>query len=122
MAERKKPAKSKASAKAAGKGRRKAPAKAPLAAPSAAPSAARGGGPTYLFDDKRNIKRLIYAVYAVCGVSFLLDFVVHRHVDHPWESLFGFYAVYGLVGFVVLVLAAKQLRKVLMRREGYYDD
>lgn len=113
MATRKKPSKSKTSAKAkagGGKRRRKAEVKPKDAAA------------TYLFDNPRNVRRLIYAVYVVCGFSFLLDLVVHRHVDHPWESFFGFYAVFGLVGFVVLVLVATQLRKVLMRSERYYDN
>ena len=36
-------------------------------------------------------------------------------------TLFGFHAVYGFVACVVLVLAAKQLRRVLMRDENYYE-
>ncbi len=76
----------------------------------------------HVFDDSRNVKRAIYALYVVCALSFLADFLVHRHVDHPWEALFGFYAVYGFVACVILVLVAKQMRKVLMRREDYYDE
>lgn len=121
MATRKKPPKSRtpAKAKAAAGGKRRGGASAIHPAEARAKDKA---APAHLFDSPRNVKRLIYVLYAVCGVSLLLDFVIHRHVDHPWESFFGFYAVYGLVGFVVLVLAAKQLRKVLMRRESYYDD
>jgi hypothetical protein len=35
--------------------------------------------------------------------------------------LSGFYAFYGFVACVLLVLIAKQMRKVLMRKEDYYD-
>jgi len=75
----------------------------------------------HLFDDLKNVKLFIHALYAVCGVSLLLDLVVHRHVDHPWERLFGFYCLYGFAACVILVLLAKEMRKVLMRSEDYYD-
>jgi hypothetical protein len=47
---------------------------------------------TYLFDKPRNVSRL----------------------------LLGFY-IYGFVACVVLVVIAKEMRKVLMRKEDYYD-
>ncbi len=77
---------------------------------------------THLFDNPKNVKRAIRALYAVCAIVFAADFVVHRHIDHPWETLPGFYAVYGLVACVILVLAAKELRKAVMRGEDHYDD
>ena len=76
----------------------------------------------HLFDDPRNVKRAVWALFAVCGLLLGAEFLVHRHVDHPWEGLFAFYPVYGFVACVLLVLIAKQMRKVLMRREDYYDD
>ena len=38
------------------------------------------------------------------------------------EKIPGFYAFYGFIGCVVLVLLATAMRKVLMRDEDYYDD
>jgi len=76
----------------------------------------------HVFDDPRNVKRVIYALCIVCALSLIADLFVHRHVEHPWESLFGFYSVFGFVGIGVLVLLAKELRKIIMRREDYYDD
>ena len=35
--------------------------------------------------------------------------------------MWGFYAGYGFVACVLLVLIAKEMRKLLMRREDYYD-
>jgi len=78
--------------------------------------------PEHVFDDPKNVKRAIQVLFAVCGVVFVLDFIVHRHVDHPWEAFIGFYAVYGFVACVLLVLAAKAMRTVLMRKEEYYDE
>ena len=40
---------------------------------------------------------------------------------HPFEGLWGFYAIYGFVACVILVLLAKEMRKLLMRDEDYYD-
>lgn len=80
------------------------------------------GGKKHVFDDPRNVKRVIYALVAACVVTFGLDAVVDRHVDHPWEALFGFYAVYGFVACVLLVVIAKELRKLIMRKEDYYDE
>jgi hypothetical protein len=76
----------------------------------------------YLFDNPRNVRRVIWGLYIACIVAFACDLLVHRHVDHSWEALFGFYGVYGFVACVLLVLIAKALRKVLMRPEDYYDD
>ncbi|MAT83120.1 MAG: hypothetical protein CMQ43_10855 [Gammaproteobacteria bacterium] len=77
---------------------------------------------THLFDNPRNVRRLIHALYGLCGLTLVLDFVVHRHVDHPWEAAWGFYSIYGFVACVLLVLVAKEMRKVIMRKEDYYDE
>lgn len=71
---------------------------------------------------EQTIKRMLLIFYAICIGLFAADFIIHRHVDHDWESLPGFYAIYGFVACVVLVLIATQMRKVLMRGEDYYDD
>ena len=76
----------------------------------------------HVFDNPRNVKRVIYALGAVCALFLGADFLIERHVDHPWEILPGFYAVYGFVACVALVLIAKEMRKVLRRKEDYYDD
>ncbi len=76
----------------------------------------------HIFDNPRNVKRAIYALYGVCAVSLLGDFVIYRHIDHPWEALFGFYPLYGFGACVLLVLIAKEMRKILMRKDDYYDD
>jgi len=36
--------------------------------------------------------------------------------------VYGFYALFGFVACVVLVLVAKHLRKLLMREETFYED
>ena len=76
----------------------------------------------YLFDNPKNIKRILYLLYGCCALLFALDFVIHRHVMHDLENLWGFYPAYGFVGCVVLVLVAKWMRTFLMRPEDYYDE
>jgi hypothetical protein len=75
----------------------------------------------HLFDNPNNVSLLLRVFYTICAVLFILDFVLHRHVTHSWENLPGFYAIFGFVACVALVLIANQMRKVLMRKEDYYD-
>jgi hypothetical protein len=75
----------------------------------------------YLFDKPRNVSRLLGGFYVVCVLLFVLDFILHRHVYLTWENLPGFYAIFGFVACVALVLIAKEMRKVVMRKEDYYD-
>ncbi|MFT5662723.1 MAG: hypothetical protein ACI9JR_000093 [Gammaproteobacteria bacterium] len=79
-------------------------------------------GKQYIFDNPRNIKRVLYGLYGCCALLVALDFVIHRHVIHNWENLWGFYPVYGFVGCVILVLVATWMRTFLMRPENYYDE
>ncbi len=76
----------------------------------------------YIFDDPKNVKRLLIVFYVICALLFLLDFVINRKTYHSWESLWGFYPIYGFVGCVVLVFVAKWMRTFLMRPEDYYEN
>jgi hypothetical protein len=78
--------------------------------------------PPGTWDRKGNVDRLLRVLYAVCVVLVALDLFVHRHAEHPWESLIAFYPLYGFVGIVVLVLLARVLRAVVMRPEDYYEE
>ncbi|MCW8963766.1 MAG: hypothetical protein OQL16_08220 [Gammaproteobacteria bacterium] len=75
----------------------------------------------YFFDKPKNVELVLKVFYSICGLLFALDFVVHRHTYLNWEKLPAFYAFYGFVACVLLVLIAKEMRKVLMRKEDYYD-
>ena len=76
---------------------------------------------TYWLDDRRNVDRLVHVFYAVCGVLVAIDVFVPKHGDFALEHVFGFYGWFGFAACVALVLIAKQLRRVLMRPEDYYD-
>ena len=77
---------------------------------------------TYWLDDKRNVNKIVYGLYAICTVVGLADLFPYKHHLHfGFEYWPGFYSIYGFVSCVALVLAATQLRKILMRDEDYYD-
>lgn len=76
----------------------------------------------YFFDKPANIKWLLRGFYAICMLLIVADFVLHRHVGLSWEEIPAFYAIYGFVACVVLVVIAKKMRKFIMRREDYYDE
>ncbi|MDQ2092170.1 hypothetical protein [Marimonas arenosa] len=71
-------------------------------------------------DNRRNVNRIVYALYGLCAALFLADFFYHKHVYLGVEELPGFYAVYGFVMCAMLVICAKAMRVILMRREDYY--
>ncbi|MBT0958687.1 DUF2975 domain-containing protein [Alphaproteobacteria bacterium KMM 3653] len=73
-----------------------------------------------LFDDKKNVDRLVYGLYALCALLFLADFFYKKKYYISAENFPGFYALYGFFACVVLVLCAKVLRRFLMRDEGFY--
>jgi len=74
-----------------------------------------------LFDSPRNVKILLGGFYICCIALLVLDFVIHRHIIHRWESLWGFYPLYGFVGCSILVFVATWMRSFLMRDEDYYE-
>ncbi|PWN56828.1 hypothetical protein [Abyssibacter profundi] len=73
------------------------------------------------FDHPGRIKAIVYGVYVSCAVLFFADVFYHKHAYTAFEGWFGFHAWYGFIGCVGLVLAAKGLRVLLMRREDYYE-
>ena len=76
----------------------------------------------HFFDKPDNIKKVLRVFYATCALLVAADFVVHRHVGLSWEEIPAFYAIYGFVACVVLVLIAREMRKFVMRKESYYDE
>ena len=74
----------------------------------------------YLFDKPRNVNIVLYGLYVSCGILLLLDFIIHRHTQHPWEGLLGFYSIYGFIGCAAIVIGSKWLRGMVERDEDYY--
>ncbi len=77
--------------------------------------------PKRWLDDKRNVNKIVYGLYALSALLLVIDPFIHKHGPFEIEHWWGFYGIYGFVGCVFLVLAAKELRKLVMRSEDYYD-
>jgi len=73
------------------------------------------------FDDPKNVMWILRIFYAICILLVVADFIVHRHIYVSFEEIPAFYALYGFVACVVLVVIAKAMRKLVMRDEDYYD-
>ena len=73
-------------------------------------------------DNPNNVKKVLLCLYVACAFLFSLDILYHRHATLPFEEWLGFYGIYGFVACVLLVLAAKQIRKFISRSENYYGD
>jgi transposase len=76
----------------------------------------------YWLDDRRNVDKIFYGLALICAGLFLADFFYHKHVTFAFEDWFGFFAWYGFICCVTLVLLAKQMRKLVKRDEDYYGD
>lgn len=75
----------------------------------------------YWLDDPNNVTKIYWGLCAICALVFVADAFYHKHIHFQAEGWFGFFGIFGFVACVGLVLAAKLLRKVLIRPEDYYD-
>lgn len=76
-----------------------------------------GGG----FDSKRAGDRAIQILVTVCMLLVAGDFFYDKHGHYAAEEWLGFYALYGALSIVGIVLLARVLRRIVMRDEDYYD-
>ena len=67
--------------------------------------------------------RLLWVVFAVVlAMLVLADVFLHPHKVFGVDGTFGFYAWYGLLTCMAMVLFAKALGLLLKRPDTYYDD
>lgn len=72
-------------------------------------------------DKSRNVTKIYWGVWGLCGLLLLVEPLVHKHGYFPAEAWFGFHGGFGFVACIALVLAAKGLRRFLKRAEDYYE-
>ncbi|RJR17030.1 MAG: hypothetical protein C4581_08925 [Nitrospiraceae bacterium] len=76
----------------------------------------------HIFDEPKNVKRLLVSFYAILVILVSIDFFIPKHPHFAWEEWPQFFAVYGFVACVLLVLVSKYvLRPLVKRKEDYYD-
>lgn len=81
------------------------------------------GPPSVAPEKVKLIVRFLFVICAISVVAELLKSFHHHKVPAALEFThsFGFHAWYGFLSCVLLVLAAAQMRKIVMRDEDYYD-
>ena len=76
----------------------------------------------HFFDKPENVKKVLGLFYVSLLVLIIMDLFIPKDPHFSWEAFPAFYAAYGFVGCVGLVLGAKYiLRKMVKRKENYYD-
>jgi hypothetical protein len=76
---------------------------------------------TRWLDHPGNVTRLYRGLWAIAALLFAVDWIVRRHEELAFAALPAFYSAYGFFACVLLVLAAKGLRRFLKRPEDYYE-
>ena len=90
-------------------------------APSNDRTQEKDSGKHYWLDDMRNVHKLFWTLVMVCAFLFISDAFYEKHVIYEFENWFGFFGLFGFLVSFALVLAARELRKFLMRDEDFYD-
>lgn len=71
-------------------------------------------------DDPANVKRLWRGFLAVLALTVAAGLFVDLHPHFEVESWFGFYAAYGFVTCLLMIVGAKALGLLLKRGDRYY--
>ena len=71
---------------------------------------------------KNNTRKLWIGFIAILILTVLAGLFVHQHESFGIEDSFGFFAWYGFITCVGMVVFAKLLGLILKRPENYYDD
>ncbi len=75
-----------------------------------------------IFDNPKNVRRLQIGFFVSLVLVLIAESFVNMHGEFEVEHFYGFYAVFGFISYVSLIFIAKFLRKIIMRKEDYYDD
>lgn len=69
------------------------------------------------------VKKLWTGFAILLAVLVVLDLAVSHHSYFGVDGTFGFFAWYGLITCVIMVVASKKLIGLLLtRKDSYYDD
>lgn len=72
-------------------------------------------------DRRENVDKIYWTVWLICAALAIADLVFHRHAVTDWEATPFFYCLFGLLAGVVVILGARELRRLIRRDEDYYD-
>ena len=66
-----------------------------------------------IFDNPKNVKRLLWFFYIVLAALLAADFFIVKHGHFPWEDHAQFFAAYGFVA-CVMVIFISQMRMAVV--------
>jgi hypothetical protein len=72
-------------------------------------------------DRPGRVDLLVKLLVGLAILTVLADLFYHKHGEYGFQEWIGFDAVYGFLSCVVLVLGARGLQWLLLRREDYYE-
>lgn len=67
------------------------------------------------------IRRLWWMFAAVLALTVIAQLAVHIHAHFGADGWFGFYALFGFISCVAMVVFARLLGRLLKRPEDYYE-
>ena len=66
------------------------------------------------------IKIILFVILALLVSADF--FIPKEHATIQWESIPGFYALFGILASIILLVVSKILGLLIQRKENYYDD
>ena len=69
------------------------------------------------FDKPEHFRLFLRLFFAALGMLLIADLFIDKHAEFPWEETPCFFAAYGYISCVVLVLVAKVLRRLIRKDE-----
>lgn len=75
----------------------------------------------YWLDQPENVRLLWRGFLLTLALTVATGAVVDLHPHFQIESWFGFYAIYGFVTCLLMIVAAKALGLLLKRPDNHYD-
>ena len=72
-------------------------------------------------DERDNVDKIYWGVIAICALLMLMEPFYHKHPYLGFDGTFGFYGWFGFLACAGLLVVARELRRLLNRREDFYD-
>lgn len=73
-------------------------------------------------DDPGNVKKLWRGFIVVLALTVIAGFFVDLHPHFEVETWFGFYAGYGFLACLLMIIVAKALGLLLKRPDSHYAE
>ena len=77
---------------------------------------------SHWLDRPRNVNLLRRTLVGVLALPLIAEALLTLHPHFAIESVFAFYAWYGLMACVLMIVVAKTLAILLKRPDSYYDE